>query len=797
MTASSKNKTTPPKAAITSKSTSKNRMKDLLGSLAGVPALEQEKSRLEAFLAAFPGAYCGFSDAGDVLYSAGFLNILGLSKIKNIHDIQNALTTGDAAVLEGMFYRLLEEGKQFSIDVTPQNIKNKTYRLTGSKGCNTNNQECFTTVWIEDVTNDLKKIRTLENHAEIFEKELDQFKNTLNMMSQAIWLRRATGEIIWCNDAYAKILSTNPKEVVKGQREFSISPKDKSKIKSLKAFSEKALSTGKDQKIECHIIASGNRYFVKLEACPLKGTDMTVGFVTDLTSQKEASTDYERYLSANKILMEQLRSAISIFDSNQRLEFFNSAFAQLWSLEEQWLNTHPKLAEILEKLREMRRLPEQADFKNYKQNWLDMFSKVIDTDEDMLYLPDNTALKRTVIPHPMGGLMMTFEDVTSNLELESSYNTLIAVQKETLDNLAEGVAVYGGDGRLKLYNPAFASLWKINPEDIEGDPHISKLVERMKPLFDPEIWVDKKPILISHGIERQIQEGRMTRADEVLIEYTTVPLPDGGILVSYFDATDSAKVENALREKNTALEVAEQIKTDFLANVSYQLRTPLNAIMGFAEILDQQFFGDLNEKQKEYAQGIQEAGDKLVRLIDDILDLSSIEAGYLDLAMNEFDIYTVLDNIHELTIEWGRKEKIKVEMTAPQDIGTLIADERRLKQILLNLVHNALSFTPPNGTITLNALRDEDFVHFKISDTGIGISKSDQQRIFNPFERVHHEGRADMSNSSLSRGAGLGLSLVKNITELHGGAVTVDSEKDKGTTITISFPIDPVLEPLL
>jgi len=99
-----------------------------------------------------------------------------------------------------MFYRLLEEGKQFSIDVTPQNIKNKTYRLTGSKGCNTNNQECFTTVWIEDVTNDLKKIRTLENHAEIFEKELDQFKNTLNMMSQAIWLRRATGEIIWCND---------------------------------------------------------------------------------------------------------------------------------------------------------------------------------------------------------------------------------------------------------------------------------------------------------------------------------------------------------------------------------------------------------------------------------------------------------------------------------------------------------------------------------------------------------------------------------------------------------------------
>jgi len=139
--------------------------------------------------------------------------------------------------------------------------------------------------------------------------------------------------------------------------------------------------------------------------------------------------------------------------------------------------------------------------------------------------------------------------------------------------------VYGGDGRLRLYNPSFANLWKINPEDLESKPHISALVSRMKPLFDPEKWEEKEKLLISHGIEREIKEGRITRADEMLIEYATVPLPDGGVLVSYFDVTDSAKVENALREKNTALEVAEQIKTDFLANVSYQLRTPLNNLI--------------------------------------------------------------------------------------------------------------------------------------------------------------------------------------------------------------------------
>ncbi len=776
---------------------SKNIFRTFARSLSGVPALEEEKARLEAFLAAFPGAYCGFSDNGNVLYSAGFLNILGIDKIKNFHDIQNALSTGDAAVLEGMFYRLKEESKQFSIDVIPQNDNQKIYRITGSKGCALDNKECFTTLWIEDVTNSLKQITTHQNKTETLEKELNQFKQTLDTMNQAIWLRRSSGDIVWCNESYAKILGTNPKEIIKSQKEFSISPKDKTKIKSIKALSDQALKTGTDQNVNCHVIASGSRYYVELTVRPLKGTDMTVGFLNDLTREKEATTDYERYLSANKILMEQLPSAISIFDSNQKLEFFNSSFAQLWSLEEQWLNNLPKLGEILEKLREMRRLPEQADFKNYKQSWLNMFSTIIDADEDMLYLPDNTALKRTVIPHPMGGLMITFDDVTSNLELESSYNTLIAVQKETLDNLAEGVAVYGGDGRLKLYNPAFAQLWKINPEDLESQPHISALVSRMKPLFDSDVWEEKSKTLISHGLERQIQEGRIIRLDEMLIEYATVPLPDGGILVSYFDVTDSAKVETALREKNTALEVAEQIKTDFLANVSYQLRTPLNAIMGFAEILDNEYFGNLNDKQKEYSQGIQEAGNKLVRLIDDILDLSTIEAGYLDLTMNEFDIFEVLNNIHELTKEWGHKENIFVELKAPKDLGSLIADERRIKQVILNLVHNAITFTPEKGKIFIDASRDDNFVCFKVSDTGVGISKSDQKRIFEPFERIHHEQRADLSNNSLSRGAGLGLSLVKNITELHGGNVEIHSEKDKGTTIIVCIPIDPVFETYL
>jgi signal transduction histidine kinase len=294
-----------------------------------------------------------------------------------------------------------------------------------------------------------------------------------------------------------------------------------------------------------------------------------------------------------------------------------------------------------------------------------------------------------------------------------------------------------------------------------------------------------------------VQEGRLSRKDETLIEYATVPLPDGGVLVSYFDVTDAVKVENALREKNAALEAAEQLKTDFLANVSYQLRTPLNAIMGFAEILDNQYFGELSEKQKEYSSGIQAAGDKLVKLIDDILDLSTIEAGYLDLNMSEFDVAEMLISLHTLTEEWARKEEIEVTLNCSDDIGTLIADETRIKQIMLNLIHNAINFTPEKGKIEISVSQDKDYMKFSVQDNGIGISKADLERVFEPFERAVIEHRADMSSTALSRGAGLGLSLVKNIVTLHGGSVEIDSEEDKGTIVTLNIPIDPISEPYL
>lgn len=755
----------------------------------GKERLRLEKARLEAFLAAYPGEYCGWSSDNSAVYSQGFCKILGLERINTIDDIQNQLAPGDAAALAGMWDRLHNDGVRFilsaaSIDET------RTLKISGSRGTDPENQERFDVLWLEDVTLQLEAHNEFLETIQKNERELVHMQGALDFMPRPLWLRDRTQALIWCNATYADFVGRSKDEIIDQQKEIfgqlrkkKGQPKDE--IPPGPELAAQALKTGDTLDTRVHTIVKGDRMLMRITEIPMPGFDMTLGIAYNITREEELETQMKRYQSSNRELLEQLRSAIAIYSTDEKLEFYNSAFAQLWGLEDQWLNTRPRLGEIMEKLRETRRLPEQADFRRFKQSWLDMFTRLIEPYEDMMYLPDGTALRMLIIPHSMGGLMMTFEDVTSRLELESSYNTLIAVQKETLDNLAEAVAVYGGDGRLKLWNPAFGRLWGLNPEDLEGEPHITSIAEKMKPFFTRDEWPERREELIAKGLDRLMHEGRLTRANDTLVDFITVPLPDGGVLITYTDVTDTVRVETALREKNAALEAAEQLKLDFLANVSYQLRTPLNAIMGFNEILDQEYFGPLNERQKQYTRDMRSASSRLLDLINDILDLSTLEAGYMTLQRTEVKVQDMLKSVFDLVGDWARKEKIEVELICPKNTGTVTVDERRLQQAVINLVRNAIAFTPSGGKITLEAKRSKEGMRIIVSDTGIGIPEADKVRIFEPFERAQSGSREARVSKS---GAGLGLSLVKNIIALHGGTVELESEPGKGTSVTLFLP---------
>lgn len=619
------------------------------------------------------------------------------------------------------------------------------------------------------------------------EAELETLRAAQERLSAAflklpvpVWRRDSSQAIVDCNAQFAQAVEADHETIVAEGRMLGgavIAERGR-------ALAELAGAARTPQSEIHHIVIAGARRLIELTEAPTPDGG-TVGIAVDMTEREEAEEQLKRHIAAHGEVLENLATAIAIYGSDARLKFFNVAFTKLWRLEEPWLRTEPDYGEVLEALRERRRLPEYVDFLAFKRQRLKLFTSLVEPIEELVYIPDGTTLRTRISPHPMGGLLFTFEDVTDNLVLERSYNTLIAVQRETLDNLYEGVAVIGSDGRIKLTNPAYARMWQIPAEVLRDEPHVSDIVERTRDYFEQgDDWPTLRGRIIERLTDRTPRAGRLTRIDGSVLDYACVPLPDGATLLSYVDVTDSIRVERALRERAEALEAADRLKSGFVSNISYELRTPLNTIIGFAEILANQYFGPLNARQAEYCSGILVSSERLLTIINDILDLASIEAGRMSLDRRSVQLRTVLEGVGTLTRDWLRNHDLQLTIECDSSLPMVEVDERRLKQALCNLVSNALNFTPPGGAIVLSGQIEGDRAVIVVADTGVGIAHEDQARVFKEFER---------GPSSLGRrtGAGLGLSLVKRIIELHGGSVDIDSAPSRGTTVTCIVPIRP------
>jgi signal transduction histidine kinase len=247
-------------------------------------------------------------------------------------------------------------------------------------------------------------------------------------------------------------------------------------------------------------------------------------------------------------------------------------------------------------------------------------------------------------------------------------------------------------------------------------------------------------------------------------------------------AIQNARLFEEIGEKSQQLEVANRHKSEFLANMSHELRTPLNAIIGFSEVLVERMFGELNEKQDEYLRDIFSSGRHLLSLINDILDLSKIEAGKMELELGRFDLHAALENA--LTLVKGRAgtHGIALGLDVDRRLGEFVGDERKIKQVLVNLLSNAVKFTPEGGRVEVRAAPADGGVEIAVSDTGIGIAPEDQEAVFEEFRQVGTD------YARKREGTGLGLALTKRIIELHGGRIWVKSEVGKGSTFTFSLP---------
>ncbi len=746
-------------------------------------ARRELEARLAALLATAPSPACawtiGAEGAEPLMVAADFPPMLGVTRVGGFEALAEAFMAAPESGIRAALERLRRDGTGFRLEAA---ASGRQLVVSGRR------HGGLDVLWLEDaavLADERSRGAAVLAALGSASRQRDLLQTVLDALPVPVWLRRSDLALSWCNRAYAAALDGDVETVLRAGTELG----------SGKALAQRACDGGAPQTEIRRVVIGCDRHMIEVTEVPLSAPDRVapgewpalLGFSWDRTKEEALRADLARHVSAHAAVLEQLGSAIAIYGADRRLKFYNHAYVRLWGLDESWLATLPSFSEVMEELRNRRRLPEYADFPQYKKEYLALFVDLIEPREDLMHLPDGTTVRVLIVPHSFGGLMFVLEDVTNSLALESSYNILMAVQAETLDNLAEGVAVFGGDGRLKLSNPAYVSMWGLNPESLAGEPHITAVLEQKRGLMDRgDDWADLKEQMVAAILERTARNGRLERTDGSVLDFAYVPLPDGAVLTTYLDVSDSVRVEQALRARNAALAEADRLKTEFLANVSYHLRTPLNSIMGFAEILSNQYFGPLNSRQLEYARSVQSSGASLLAMINDILDLATIEAGYMVLERRPVAVATLLSGVVALAQEWTAKKGMRLELDCSEGIGEINADEKRLKQALFTLISNAVRSSPAGGTITLAARRRHERVVLTVRDA---LAVSGGAVEVSPLERF--EPPRPFGSRTSEEDSGLGLTLVKSYIELHGGEIGVENLAGRGTSIHCSLPADP------
>jgi signal transduction histidine kinase len=587
-----------------------------------------------------------------------------------------------------------------------------------------------------------------------------------------IWAKRAGGGLMFANAAYARATeAANVADAVARDLEL-LDSGDRSEM-------ARALNDNSSFAARLPIVVGGERRFYDVHALKISGG--SAGIAIDAGEATALRDALERMAEAHRRTLDQLSSGVAVFDAQRRLAFYNDSYRRLWDLDRAFLDGNPDDSSVLDRLRAARKLQEQPDFRAWKAKLHEAY-RAIEPAKDTWYLPDGRAIGVVTTPNPEGGVTYLFDDVTASLDLERRFDRANRMQRETLDSLAEAVAVFGSNGRAQLFNPAFAKMWALSAEALLEHPHITAVEQWCKPLYDDAAsWQSLREAIT--GIDnRSTVRLKLERKDGSVLDCMTMPLPDGATMLTFQDITDTENVERALRERNEALEAADQMKVDFVHHVSYELRSPLTNIIGFADLLTDASTGPLVPKQAEYLGYITTSTKALFALINNILDLATIDAGAMTLELGLVDITTTIAAAAEGIQDRLKTDRIELKVDTPPDIGGFIGDENRVRQVLYNLLANAVGFSPHDAVVTVAARRTDRSVVIAVSDCGPGIPPEVQDKVFDWFE--------SHSNGSRHRGAGLGLSLVRSFVELHGGKVRVDSMVGRGTTVTCEFPVD-------
>ncbi len=669
-----------------------------------------------------------------------------------------------AETLTEMINELREHGRTFDVV-----LRTKTGIMLNVTG---NTSGSFAYARFSNLEKEREEHAKLKSKHERLETTFSTLENLLRKLPMPFWIRSEDGKLSWVNRAYTDAVEgETPKEVVQ-QNVDLFDPGLRDRIREADA-------DGKLFHEEVPATVAGDRK--RLEVFGMRSEAGIAGIAIDKSDLEQARRTLEETNDGHARMLDQLATAVAIFDKSKKLVFFNSGFQHLWKLDPAFLESAPSNAEVLDAMRDVKLLPDHPDWRKWREGQLEVY-QALETAEEWWHLLDGQTVRVVVSPQNTGGAAWVFENVTERLALESNYNSLIRIQGETLDHLTEAVAVFASDGKLKLFNPALEELWTNAGINVEEGLHISSIIRDWNDSISNEqalhVILGK---ITGFDDQRDGLNGRMHLRSDKTLEYSVVPLPEGQSMLTLVDISANVNFERALNERAEALEASDHLKSKFIQHVSYELRAPLTSISGFGELLGTPALGELNDKQSEYLGHIHSSVDVLRNLVDDILDLASIDAEAIELNQEAIQFQSAVDHVLYSVIEPIKEKGLHIDVHVAKTADMLFADRDRFCQILKNLVSNAINFSPDNGTIKISGAVLANHYELRVIDEGPGVDPVNREHIFDRFESQPAIGKRT--------GTGLGLSIVKGFVELHGGSVELEDTQNHGASFLCRFPL--------
>ncbi|MEJ7934976.1 PAS-domain containing protein [Sphingobium sp. AN558] len=631
-------------------------------------------------------------------------------------------------------------------------------------------------LWIFDATESQSEIEVLKADASRYREALEALAGLVEAAPFPMWHRSADLRLRLVNSAYVRAVdASSAADVIANGTEL------------VETVSGQGPETSAAQALEGELpverlvpaTIGGERRTMRVVDVPL-GEAGVAGFAIDQHELEQARLEYGRLETAQRDLLDRLSAGVARFGPDRALRFWNQPFSSLFALDPEHLADAPLFERVLDRMRDARRLPEHRDFPAWRTERRDWFLSP-DAREENWLLADGTHLRVYAQPLPDGGLLLIFEDRTEQVQLSSARDTLLRVRTATFDNLFEAIGVFASDGKLQMWNSRFRIIWGAKEEMLATHPRIDELMRAVQAvLAKPQQSNLVRELVRAATIERKQRTGQVGFADGRIFEFAAIPLPDGNALFTMLDVTDSRRAEQMLRDRNEALEQADQVKSAFVTNMSYELRTPLTTIAGFAEMMSAGYAGELSEAAGDYVRGILQSTNRLSMLIDNVLDLTQGEAGTLPIDRAPVDLAAIARDGAARIASDAAAKRIDLAVELLESLGTVEGDARRIGQALDHLLENAVRYCGQGGRVLIHGDGGPDRARLVVSDNGPGIAAAKRAAIFDAKARAAQARKGERTS--------IGLPLARQLAEAHGGSLQLLSEPGQGTMAVIELP---------